>query len=220
VTYLELINKVLNRLRQDTIASLSDNGATIVGHFVNQAKEEIEDMGPWKALRSAQTVSASAGTASYAMGSTNERSYVLRDPRGVPQIYETTSGSKGLIDLIDWEEMRRLHNLDESVVTGQPIYAAIDRSASGLTIKFYPTPASSRTYSVVCVVPQAALAAVDTALTIPSRPVWMYAAALYALERGEEGSGEPGSLMMQARAVINDAVLTDFGADNQTFYAD
>lgn len=220
MTYLQLINKVLARLRQDTVASLSDNGATLAGHFVNQAKEEIEDMGPWMALRAAQTVSASAGTASYLMSSTNERSYVVRDGRGVPQIYETTAGSKNLIQLIEWEEMRRLHNLDESVVQAQPIYAAIDRGATGLTIKFYPTPASSRTYSVLCVVPQAELASISTSITIPSRPVWMYAAALYAMERGEEMSGEPGSLMMQARSVINDFVLTDFGADNQTFYAD
>lgn len=220
MTFLQLINKVLIRLRQDQIASLSDNGATLVGHFVNHAKEEIEDMGPWKALRATKTVTTSAGTSEYLLSTTNERSYVFRDPKCGEQFFETTSGAKTRLTIIDWEEMRSLFALDATTASGRPQYAAVNRGASGLTVKLYPTPSSVRTYSVICVVPQDELASVSTSLTIPSRPVWMYAAALYAAERGEEMSGEPGGLMRQAADAVNAAILTDYGADSQTFYAD
>lgn len=223
MTYLELINKVLVRLRQATVASLSDPGAALVGHFVNQAKEEIEDIGPWKALRAEGLITTVAGTSTSTITgiTTTERSYIHSE-KGCPQVFETTSASlRRRIQVIDYDTMTGLHEDNTSPTTqGRPEYVAFNKTASGLIPRFFPIPDAVYTFKPVVVNPQAVLAVTSTALTIPSRPVWMLAVAYYAQERGEELSGEPGGLMAQARIAIDNAMLADFGGEEQTFYVD
>lgn len=222
MTYLQLINKVLVRLRQTTVASLAEAGATLNGHFVNQAKEEIEDMGPWISLRAEGLITtvANTATASITTATTNERSYVYNDDLG-PQIFETTTnGVRRRMTLVDREVLRAMKEQDTTQTAARPQYIAFDKSASGMTAHFYPTPDAVYTFKVVVVTPQAELTVASTALTIPSKPVWMLAAAYAAIERGEELSGEPNGLMAQARIAIDATVLHDFGSEEHTFYVD
>lgn len=222
MTFLQLINKVLVRLRQDAITSLSDSGATLAAHFVNQAKEEIEDIGPWKALRSLVSVPTVQGTEEYLITGSNERSYPLQEC-GQIEVFETTSNSvRRQLQVVPYEALAALHEKDTSQTQGVAEYVAFNKTATGLYIRFYPIPESVRTYKVRVVIPQAELAAVSTALTIPSRPVWLLAAAYMVQERGEELSGEPGQLMAQARIAIDNAMLTDFGGgvEEFSFYVD
>ena len=222
MTYLQLINKILVRLRMDAITSLSDNGATIAGHFVNQAKEEIEDIGPWKALRSLVTITTAQGTEEYLITGSNERSYPLQE-QGQIEIFETTSNSvRRQLQAVNYEVLAQLHENDTSQSQGPAEYVAFNKTATGLYARFYPIPEGVRNYKIRVVIPQAELASASTALTIPSRPVWLLAAAYMAQERGEELSGEPGQLMSQARVAIDNAMLTDFGAgvEENAFYVD
>jgi hypothetical protein len=44
MTYLQLVNKVLTRLREDTVSTVSQNTySALVGEFVNDAKRLVED---------------------------------------------------------------------------------------------------------------------------------------------------------------------------------
>jgi hypothetical protein len=220
-TYIQLINKVETRLRQTNSSSLSDPGASLIGHFVNQAKEEIEDIGPWKALRTECTFTTVAGTETATTGTTtNERSYVHCE-KGQYQVFETTSNAlRRVIKVVDLDVLRSLHETDTSQGQQRPDYVAFAKTSSGLVAHFYPLPDAVYTFKAVVVIPQAELAITSTAITIPATPVWMLAAAYAAIERGEELSGEPNSLMEQARRAIDRAVLTDFGAEENSFYVD
>jgi hypothetical protein len=44
MTYLELVNDVLVRLRETTVSSVSETSySSLIGKFVNDAKRQIED---------------------------------------------------------------------------------------------------------------------------------------------------------------------------------
>ena len=66
MTYLELVNAVLRRLRVSETGFVSDNDYTkLMGDFVNQAKREVEDAYPrWSALETELSVSVLTGVTS------------------------------------------------------------------------------------------------------------------------------------------------------------
>ena len=67
MTYLELVNDVLVRLREPTVTTVVLNSySTLIGKFVNDAKRQIEDAFAWNVLGTTITVTTTASTASYA----------------------------------------------------------------------------------------------------------------------------------------------------------
>ena len=63
MTYIQIINAVLRRLREDEVASPSDTEySTLIGDFVNETKREVEAAWNWTALRTTITLSADNAT--------------------------------------------------------------------------------------------------------------------------------------------------------------
>ena len=64
MTYLQLVQSVLRRLREDdTITSVSDNSySKLIGEFVNDAKRIVEDSWDWSSLRTTFTINTVANT--------------------------------------------------------------------------------------------------------------------------------------------------------------
>jgi len=89
MTYKDIINAVLRRLRETSIgAGASWTGPIynyanvtdyqkLIGDLVNEAKREVEDAWNWSILRASPTVTTSNGTQSYSLTGTNERSRIL-----------------------------------------------------------------------------------------------------------------------------------------------
>ena len=87
-TYRSIVNKVLRRLREDTVAAdwignLTDSSDVddyqkLIGDFVNEAKQTVEDSWAWSFLRTLQTVTTSASTATYSIPSATDRTTVLQ----------------------------------------------------------------------------------------------------------------------------------------------
>ena len=62
-TYLQLVNDVLTRLRETTVANVSDTDySALIGKLVNDAKREVEDAWDWEALATTYTITTSNGT--------------------------------------------------------------------------------------------------------------------------------------------------------------
>ena len=87
MAYRSIINKVLRRLREDTVSadwignlvdSDVDDYQKLIGDFVNEAKQKVEDAWSWSFLRSLQTVTTSASTATYAIPSATNRTTILQ----------------------------------------------------------------------------------------------------------------------------------------------
>ena len=51
MTYLELVNDVLVRLRESTVSTVGETTySSLIGKFVNDAKRQIEDSFNWNVL--------------------------------------------------------------------------------------------------------------------------------------------------------------------------
>lgn len=183
-TWLSLTNDVLRRLRETTVASVSENTySALIGHLVNRAKAEVEGAWPWLALRRDVTFTSASGTSQYTLSGTNERSYVWARRQ---IIYDTTN-------------RRRLYPAPQSVITaytnlsqpqtGTPYYYAfVGLSGTGeLVLQLYPTPDSSATITLPMYIPQDDLASDSAVLSAPAEPVRQRAYVLALEERGETG---------------------------------
>jgi len=78
MNYLQIVNKVLIRLRENEVTSVQDNPySKLIGEFVNVVKREVEDSWNWEALRNTITANTQADTYSYILTSAGTRSKVL-----------------------------------------------------------------------------------------------------------------------------------------------
>jgi len=68
MTYLDLINNVLRRLREDTVTTANATDySSLIGDLVNDAKRVVEDAFDWTALRESITVNTVSGTDTYSL---------------------------------------------------------------------------------------------------------------------------------------------------------
>ena len=178
MTYLEAVNAVLIRLRQSQVSSVNENEySLLIGQFVNEAKNLVEDSWNWSVLRTDVTVSATVGTQDFTLTGTNPRTRIL-------DAYNTTQkiplGQENLFVL------RELYNI--STTTGAPSrYAVVGLGTSdALKVKVYPSPNVTSSLSFNCVIPQAALSSNNTTISVPSEPIVQIAYLKAINERGED----------------------------------
>jgi len=63
MTYLQLINNVLIRLRETQVSTNNETSySTLIGLFVNDAKRQIEDAFSWNVLGQTVTITTVAAT--------------------------------------------------------------------------------------------------------------------------------------------------------------
>jgi len=78
MTYLELVNDVLVRLREATVSTVSETSySALIGKFVNDAKRQIEDAYAWNVLGTTITLSTTAGTYSYSLTGSGQKFQVI-----------------------------------------------------------------------------------------------------------------------------------------------
>ena len=80
MTYLQLVNSVLRRLREDEVTTVAQTSySKLIGEFVNDAKRTVEDSYDWTALRStALTVSTTSDAAyNYTLTDSQNRLKIL-----------------------------------------------------------------------------------------------------------------------------------------------
>jgi len=77
-TRLQIINEVLPRLREKTVAtSSSTTYATLVASVLNTVKTQIEQAWQWRSLRDTYTVTVVPGTTSYALTSSGQFATII-----------------------------------------------------------------------------------------------------------------------------------------------
>jgi hypothetical protein len=81
MTYLELVNDVLLRLREQTVTTVNlTTYSQLIGKFVNDSKRQIEDAYDWNALGTEVTVTTSASVYEYALTGAGQKFRVSSDP--------------------------------------------------------------------------------------------------------------------------------------------
>ena len=202
MTYLELVNSVLIRLREREVSAVTENNyAKLIGTFINDAKRHVEDAWNWNALRKTLTATTEANVFNYELNTAGSRFRVL-DVVNDTSNYFMEQRSSG------WFNNAFLNQTAE---VGEPKYYTFNGvSADGDTqVDVYPIPGDAYTIRFNIVDPQNNLANNSDILLCPSEPVILGAYARAVAERGEDGgiaSQEASQLYIQS---LSDHIAID-----------
>lgn len=220
-TYLQLVNEVLKRLREDQVTTVSQNDySTLIGTFVDDAKHVVENAWNWNILLQSLSFSSTIGVNNYdvSIGSayaitgtlTTEFSKLAYDSCDMPLAFDMSTAQRYQLIERDWSEIISENILNNPVQNqDQPIHFAIQQQGDGLNITFLDLPSSVRPYTFYFYTPQDELTADSDVMRIYWRPV-VTLATLYALdERGEE-IGEGGAVAnAKFTTSLSDAIAID-----------
>ena len=214
MTYLQLINNVLIRLRETQVSTNNETSySTLIGLFVNDAKRQIEDAFSWNVLGQTVTITTVAATYIYSMTGAGQKFQV--------QDAINTTSNIGLQN-ISFVEMNRYQNLVPTT-NGIPQYYAFDGvDASGDTkVVLYPRPDGVYNIPFSLTVPQATLAADGTSVLVPDTLVVQNAYARALVERGEDGGLSSSEAYQLYRAMLSDQIALEGTRypENQEFVA-
>ncbi len=202
MTYLNLMNNVLRRLREEETTSVTSTTYNkMVGDFINDAKKLVEESADWSALRSTITISTTASDNTYSLtdgGDNVKVMCVVNDTSNLFMEYQTK----------DWFNEQLYIS---SAAEGTPRYYTYNGlDASGDTqVLVGPTPDGVYSLRFDVVKRQGDLSANTDTLLIPSQPVIHYAIALLARERGETGGTSVAEYFSIADKYLSDAIAID-----------
>ena len=214
MTYLQLINNVLIRLRETQVSTNNETSySTLIGLFVNDAKRQIEDAFSWNVLGQTVTITTVAATYIYSMTGAGQKFQV--------QDAINTTSNIGLQN-ISFVEMNRYQNLVPTT-NGIPQYYAFDGvDGNGDTkVVLYPRPDGVFNIPFSLTVPQATLAADGTSVLVPDSLVVQNAYARALVERGEDGGLSSSEAYQLYRGMLADQIALEGTRypENQEFVA-
>jgi hypothetical protein len=229
-TLLTITNKVLKRLREDTVSDLTDDYANLIASFVADIHQEVNDAGPgWQALDAEITQSVTASTRTYDLdASTTDRSTLLWDPCGRPQcwMFDDASDADGAwMTYVDPTTMEQMYQADRDDTTDEPRYFTLrpNSDKGGYTLELYPTPSANRYIRLRMNTPETFLdpdSDASTTILLNERVILLGALYLALNERGEE-IGEPGGLAeTRYRMALADAVEDEVRTRERAGYYD
>jgi len=211
MTFRELINEVLIRLREDTIATdwsgnINDSSTItdyqkVIGSLINDSKRNVESYHDWLVLRETVDVTTANGTKNYNLSSGQEIK---------------------IIDVINQATANRLVQVNRQYMnsvkypteaTGEPMYYAFNGadSSNNLKIDVTPIPTSVQTISFDIVKYQDELKTASTVIKIPDKPVMLGAWARAIAERGEDGGTNVSVAAAETSDAIGQAIMLDSG---------
>jgi hypothetical protein len=180
MTYLELVNKVLIRLRENTVTSVQESPySQLIGEFVNVVKREVEDAYNWSSMRTTITATTSAGVYSYELTSSTTRCRVLdvwNDTSDVEMQYQTTR----------WFDRQFQGNTPEEGIPFNYNFNGVT-TAGDHQVDVYPIPDGVYSLRFNIVKPQADLDADGDVINVPYQLVVEGALARAISERGDDG---------------------------------
>ena len=202
MTYLDLVNNVLRRMREEEVSSVvSTTYSKMVGDFVNDAKKMVEAAWDWSALRTTLTITTTDDVFNYVLTGSQNRVKalnVLNDTTNVVMEYRPSS----------WFDDKYLL---EDPVSGSPTYYTYNgiNSSGDSQIDIYPKPDGVYTIRFNCILRNEDLSADVDTLVIPAMPVIHLAVALLARERGETGGTSAPEYFSIADKYLSDAIALD-----------
>jgi len=202
MTYLNVMNNVLRRLRETEAASVTESiYARMVGDFIDDAKTMVAQAADWSALRETVTITTAADDNTYSLAGTGDDvkiMSVLNDTQNCFMEYQTK----------DWFN-DQLYIAGAS--TGAPKYYTFNGldSNGDTQVLVGPTPDGVYNLRFDVVKRQARLTANSDVLLIPSKPVIHYAVAFLSRERGETGGTSTAEHFAIAERFLTDAIALD-----------
>ena len=214
MTYLELVNDVLVRLREPTVTTVALNSySTLIGKFVNDAKRQIEDAFSWNVLGQTITVTTAASTSSYSLTGAGQKFQVM-------DVINITS-NVGLtnISFVDMNRKLNFTPLANQIPT-EFAFDGVDGSYD-TKVNLYPIPDGVYTIKFALTVPQATLASDATVVLVPDVLVVQNAYSRALVERGEDGGLSSSEAYQLYKSMLSDYIALEGTRypENQEFVA-
>lgn len=205
-TYLQLVNMVLRRLRENEAITVQGQGRNnsyprLIGDFINEAKAQVESAWDWSALRNTMTVTTEADTFNYILTGSNNKFEVLNVLNDTDNWFMQYRDSK-------WFDQR--FRLDE-LVKGSPTYYNFNGvdSNGDTQVDLWPIPDKAYDIRFNVIRRTTELSADSDKLFVPHRPVMLLAWAMAIEERGEDGAEQSMNAYAVAKSALSDEIALD-----------
>jgi hypothetical protein len=185
MTYLELVNDVLARLREQQVTTVGlTTYSSLIGKFVNDAKRQIEDVYDWNALGQEITVTTSGSVYEYSMTGAGQKFRVTSDPLNIT--------SNVVMQVIPVSDMRRKQYLQPTItaVPSEYCFEGVDGNGDAK-------------------VPQATLSSDSTSVLVPDVLVAQNAYARALVERGEDGGLNSSEAYALYKSMLSDYIALE-----------
>ena len=213
MTYLEMINDVLTRLRETPVSTANETTySTLIGKFINDAKRQVEDAFNWNVLDQDITVNTVAGTYQYALTGAGSK-FQVQDAINIT--------SNVTLRNISFQWMNRRQNF-ATPVSGIPSEYCFEGFSNGdAKVTLYPRPDNVYNLKFTLTIPQATLSSDSTSILVPDVLVVQNAYARALVERGEDGGMSSSEAYQLYRIMLADYIALEGTRfpDNDAFEA-
>jgi hypothetical protein len=202
MTYLELVNDVLVRLRESTVSTVGETTySSLIGKFVNDAKRQIEDSYSWNVLSQTITVTTTAATSSYALTGAGQK-FRVNDAINTTSVIT--------LDNTTVADMNRKLNFGtpSQSIPSEFCFNGVDGNGD-TKIDLFPVPDGVYTLLFDLTIPQANLSADGTSVKVLDYLVTQSAYARGLIERGEDGGTNSSEAYALFRAMLSDAIALE-----------
>lgn len=203
MTYLEIVNAVMVRLREPTVSTVAlSSYSSLIGKFVNDAKRQVEDAYDWNVLGQEKTVTTVADTYIYSLPGVGQKFRVSSDP------LNTTSNV--VMQNISVADMRQKQNFTPIVtnIPAQYCFEGVDGNGDA-QVQLYGRPDGVYTIKFFVTIPQAALTSDSTSILVPDVLVEQNAYARALVERGEDGGLNSSEAYNLYRSMLADYIALE-----------
>lgn len=202
MTYLQIVNAVLRRLREGEVSSVSETAySKLIGDFVNETKREVEDAYNWSRLRATIQVTTESDGFRYVLTDAGNRCRLLH-------AFNDTEDT--IMHLKPQNFLTRLFNTNNSTQTGAPIYFGYNGFVGDdPAVDVWPVPDGEYQLNFDFVIPQDDFTLDTEELVVPSTPVILGAYSRALSERGEDGGQQFGEFLLAYQSALSDAIAID-----------
>jgi hypothetical protein len=202
MTYLELVNDVLVRLRESTVSTVGETTySSLIGKFVNDGKRQIEDAYSWNVLSQTITVTTASGTSSYALTGVGQK-FRINDAINTTSVIT--------LDNTTVADMNRKLNFGtpSQSIPSEFCFSGVDGNGD-TKVDLFPVPNGVYTLKFDVTVPQANLSADGTSVKVLDYLVAQSAYARALIERGEDGGTNSAEAYALFRGMLSDAIALE-----------
>jgi hypothetical protein len=201
MNYLQIVNKVLRRLRETEVTSVEQTKySKLIGQLVNTTKSEVEKAWGWQHLRGTATVNTTPGIFRYVLPDV-EQGFVLLDVINDTKNYylkQATSSEMNGWFLID------------PVQTGDITYFHINGYNNGNpVVDFYPVPTDAQVIHFNIIAPQGELENNTDTPYVPWELLYLGAYARAVEERGEDGATSASRAFVEYQSRMSDFIANE-----------
>lgn len=193
-TYLNLVNDVLTRLRENTVTSVNENSySRLIGKFVNDSIRQVADSYDWNALRNTLTAETTGEIFNYILLGSGDRFRVISAINDSEDVFMSAVSST---------------TMQQNFLLGTSQRGAPDSyNFNGVTddgdtqVDVFPIPDKAYSIRFNIIQPEPELAADTDKSKLPKEPVTLGAYARALVERGEDSglsSSEAYQLSMRS----------------------